>query len=290
MHVPDGFLDVKTAGVAAGMAGIGLALALRQAQRVMPRRQVPLMGLSAAFIFAAQMLNFPILGGTSGHLIGATLAAVLLGPSAAVLVLTAVLIVQCFVFADGGILVLGANVFNMALVAPIVGYGVYRGMARLWPSVFGGLVGVAFGAWCSIVVAAVCCAGQLAASGTVAWTAVLPAMMGVHMLIGLVEGGITTAVVYAVWQVRPELRGEALPTAGGAFPVILADGGAVTEKRAPATAGGSRGNLLAYGLLVSLGLSRSGASNLPDSMISPDHWHKALGRETRHFQVLSVMP
>lgn len=239
MHVPDGFLDVKTAGIAAGMAGVGLALALRQTHRVMPRRQIPLMGLSAAFIFAAQMLNFPIVGGTSGHLIGATLAAVLLGPSAAVLVLTAVLIVQCLVFADGGILVLGANIFNMAILGPIVGYGVYRGMARAWPNVFGGLVGVAFGAWCSIVLMALVCGGQLAASGKVAWTVVLPAMAGVHMLIGLVEAGITTAVVYAVWQVRPELRGE-----------LRGEGGAGT------VAGGvSTGHLVAYGLLAALGLA-----------------------------------
>src|SRR5512146_2945908 len=115
MHIPDGFLDTKTAAATGAIAALGLGVALRQARFHLPPRRVPLLGLAAAFVFAAQMLNFPIGGGTSGHLVGGVLAAALLGPSAAVVVLSAVLLVQCFMFADGGVLALGANVFNMAI-------------------------------------------------------------------------------------------------------------------------------------------------------------------------------
>lgn len=126
MHIPDGFLDAKTA-IATGMFSItGLGAALRRAERHVQPRKIPLIGLAAAFIFVAQMLNFPVASGTSGHLLGATLAAVLLGPSAAIIVMSSVLIVQALIFADGGILALGANIFNMAIVAPLCGYGIYK--------------------------------------------------------------------------------------------------------------------------------------------------------------------
>jgi len=132
MHIPDGFLDAKTAAGAGALALVGLSLALRQARLHLPPRRVPLMGLTAAFVFAGQMVNFPVAGGTSGHLLGATLTAVLVGPSAAVVVLAAVLIVQCFLFADGGVTALGANLVNLALVAPLGGYGVFRAVRPLW--------------------------------------------------------------------------------------------------------------------------------------------------------------
>ncbi|MDR7465106.1 MAG: energy-coupling factor ABC transporter permease, partial [Armatimonadota bacterium] len=128
MHIPDGFLDTPTAIAGGVLAAAGLGLALRTVRRTLPHRAVPLVGVAAAFIFAAQMLNFPVAGGTSGHLIGAVLAAVLLGPSAAVLVMSSVLILQAFLFADGGITALGANIFNMALVASLLGYALYRGV------------------------------------------------------------------------------------------------------------------------------------------------------------------
>ncbi|MDQ7849909.1 MAG: energy-coupling factor ABC transporter permease [Armatimonadota bacterium] len=206
MHIPDGFLDTPTAIAGGVLAAAGLGLALRTVRRTLPHRAVPLVGVAAAFIFAAQMLNFPVAGGTSGHLIGAVLAAVLLGPSAAVLVMSSVLILQAFLFADGGITALGANIFNMALVASLLGYALYRGVSRL----LGGglrarLAGVAFGAWCSTVAAAVTCAGQLALSGTVAWEVAFPAMAGVHMLIGVGEALITTLVVAVIATARPEL-------------------------------------------------------------------------------------
>src|SRR6185437_9282303 len=143
MHIPDGFLSARVAGAAAVLSAVGVGMAVRNTRARFPQRKIPLMGLSAAFIFAAQMLNFPVAGGTSGHLIGGVLASVLLGPAAAVLVLTSVLIVQCFVFADGGILALGANIFNMGIVCSVGGYFVYSLVRQFISGDRGRLVGVA---------------------------------------------------------------------------------------------------------------------------------------------------
>ncbi len=205
MHIPDGFLDAKTALAAAALAATGLGLALRRVQRDFPPRRIPVLGLTAAVIFAAQMLNFPVAGGTSGHLIGAVLAAVLLGPAAAVVVMSSVLILQCFLFADGGVTALGANILNMGVVAPAVGYVIYAGCSRAVNGWRGRFLGAAFAAWCSTVAAAICCAGELSASGTVPWTAVFPAMAGIHMLIGIGEALITSLILAAVAVSRPEL-------------------------------------------------------------------------------------
>jgi cobalt/nickel transport system permease protein len=205
MHIPDGFLDAKTALVTGVFSVSGLGTALRRAGKHMESRKIPLIGLAAAFIFVAQMINFPVASGTSGHLLGSTLAAVLLGPSAAIIVMSSVLIVQALVFADGGILALGANVFNMAIVAPLCGYGVYISLRTLFRSEQGRLVAVGFASWCATVVASVFCAGELAWSGTAAWGAAFPAMAGVHMLTGLGEATITMLVISAISKTRPEL-------------------------------------------------------------------------------------
>ncbi|HLP01249.1 MAG TPA: energy-coupling factor ABC transporter permease [Opitutaceae bacterium] len=207
MHIPDGFVDVKTAATAAALAVAGLGVALRQAKRELPPRQVPLLGLGAAFVFAAQMVNFPVAGGTSGHLIGGALIAALLGLPAAVVVMTTVLLAQCLLFADGGVAALGANVFNMAVVAPAAGLAVYRGVARLLPGLRGQVAAMAFAGWCSTVASALACAGQLSWSGTVGWAVALPAMTGIHMLIGLGEGAISALAFAAVARARPELVG-----------------------------------------------------------------------------------
>src|SRR5271157_2966654 len=126
MHIPDGFLDLKTAAATGVLSAAALGVSLRRLNGSLPRRNVPLMGLAGAFVFAAQMVNFPVAGGTSGHLIGGVLVAALLGPAAALVVLTTVLIVQCFLFADGGVLALGANIFNMGIVGGVGGYWIYR--------------------------------------------------------------------------------------------------------------------------------------------------------------------
>jgi cobalt/nickel transport system permease protein len=229
MHIPDGFLDAKTAVATGALAAAGLGLALRQVRRQLPRRKVPLLGLAAAFVFAAQMLNFPVAGGTSGHLVGGVLTAVLLGPSAAVVVLASVLIVQCFLFADGGVTALGANIFNMGVAGSVAGYAIYRGVHGWAKNSRTQVAAAAFAAWCSTVLAAICCAGELALSGTVSWRIAFPAMANVHMLIGLGEGVITALVLVAIARARPELLTQDAPPA--ITPVVV------------------------FGLLISLGLA-----------------------------------
>ncbi len=247
MHIPDGFLDAKTAVTSGVFSMAGLWAAVRHATKHMRSRLIPLVGLSAAFIFVAQMINFPIAGGTSGHLLGATLAAVLLGPSAAVIVMACVLLIQGFVFADGGVLALGANVLNMAIVAPITGYGVYRLLHRCLADQRGKLVAASVAAWFSTVVASLFCAGELALSGIVPWRLVLPAMAGIHSLIGIGEGMITMLVLAAIGTTRPEL--------------LLTDGIAgSTSERKP---------LILYGAIVIVGMLLfvvPFASNLPDGL------------------------
>jgi cobalt/nickel transport system permease protein len=208
MHIPDGFLDAKTAITTGAFSFGGLGIALRHAGRHIQSRQIPLIGLAAAFIFVAQMINFPVAGGTSGHLLGATLAAVLLGPSAAVIVMSCVLIIQALIFADGGLLALGANVLNMAIVAPICAYGVYRTMRLLFHGRRGQLMSASVAAWCSAVIASVFCAGELSLSGTTSWNLALPAMAGIHSLIGVGEAAITMLVLAAIGRTRPELLNE----------------------------------------------------------------------------------
>ena len=205
MHIPDGFLDTKTIVATTTLSVAGVGMAWRQTRLRMPSTRVPLLGLAAAFVFAAQMLNFPVAGGTSGHLMGAVLTSVLLGPASAVIVVTSVLVVQCLLFADGGLLALGANVFNMAIIGSMAGYWLYRLASRLISGETGRVVGMIFASWCSVVLASMCCAGELAWSNTVAAGTVFPAMIGVHALIGLGEGVITVLVVTAIRKARPDL-------------------------------------------------------------------------------------
>jgi cobalt/nickel transport system permease protein len=217
MHIPDGFLDARTCLAAGALSAGGLAVAVRQVNRTLPRNKIPLMGLSAAFVFAAQMLNFPVAGGTSGHLLGGVLTAVLLGPGAAAIVIACVLTVQALLFNDGGLLALGANIFNMSFVAAVGGWAIYIFVARLLGGLRGRVTAIFFAAWCSTFLAALVCAGELAFSGTLPPGLVFPAMAGVHALIGLGEGLITALVVLAIARVRPDLiEADSAPAARGA--------------------------------------------------------------------------
>ncbi len=190
MHIPDGFLDPKT-WVACGVVTTGLlGLSLRQTREKLAEKQVPFMGVMAAFLFAAQMINFPVIGGTSGHLVGGVLAAVLFGPFTASIIMTVILLIQCFIFGDGGVTALGANILNMGIIAPFVGYGVYRALRGI------GAVAASFlAAWVSILAAAAACAFEIAWSGTSPLGLVLPAMLFWHLFIGAGEGIITAAIV-----------------------------------------------------------------------------------------------
>lgn len=208
MHVPDGFLDPATTAATAAVAAAGVAVALRGARRELDERTAPMAGLTAAFVFAVQMMNFPVGAGTSGHLIGGALTAVLVGPWTAVLCMTVVLLVQALVFADGGLTALGTNVTLLALVAVAVGYGVSRGLTAVLPRTrLGLLVAAGTGAFLSVPVAALVFVGLFSVGGVadVAVGTVALTMGGVHLLIGLGEAAITTAVLSAVLAARPDL-------------------------------------------------------------------------------------
>jgi cobalt/nickel transport system permease protein len=206
MHIPDGFLNAATMAGTGVVAAGGLANAVRIAGKKMGEKQVPLMGIMAAFIFAAQMLNFPVAGGTSGHLIGAALCAILLGPWAAVIIISLVLIAQCLIFQDGGLLALGANIFNMALLGGLGSYYIYRGMQKvIGDSQRSNLIAAFTAAWCSVMLASTACALELAFSDTSPIAVVVPAMAAVHAVIGIGEGLATLAVLGLVRSARPDL-------------------------------------------------------------------------------------
>jgi cobalt/nickel transport system permease protein len=212
MHIPDGFLDAEVAAAAAVAAGGAVAYGLRRADRTLDERAVPLLGVTGAFVFAAQMLNFPVAGGTSGHFLGAALATILLGPWLACLVLAVVLLVQAFLFADGGVSALGANILNMGVVGAL-GAGLVMGVAmRVLPRTRRAFLGAAaVASWLAVVAGSIACSFELALSGTVPLGTVLPAMVGVHALIGVGEAVVTVAAVSAVLASRPDLVAGAPP-------------------------------------------------------------------------------
>ncbi len=205
MHIPDGFLTANTWAPAWVISTGTIGYCLKKTAGLLKDRMVPLMGIMSAFIFAAQMINFPVIGGTSGHLLGGVLAAVLLGPYAGAVVLTCVLIFQCLIFQDGGLLALGANIFNMAIIGTVGGYIIFNLTNKIMGNKKGLQIGAAVAAWFSVVLAAVFCALELAISGTSPLLIVLPAMAGIHTLIGIGEALITVAVLSFIQKVRPDL-------------------------------------------------------------------------------------
>ena len=212
MHIPDGFLSGSIAAAAAVLAIAAVGYALKVADRDLDEDRVPLLGVLAAFIFAVQMLNFPVAGGTSGHLLGATLAAVLLGPWLACLVMAVVLTAQAFVFADGGITALGANVLNMGVLGALLAGFLLGGTMRMLPQTRGAFLGaVGAVAWLAVMIGATATSLELAASDTIPLDTALPAMLGVHALIGIGEAVITVAAVSAVLASRPDLVAMKVP-------------------------------------------------------------------------------
>ena len=205
MHIPDGFLDTKTWVGMGGISALFIGAAVRTANKKISEKHIPLLGVMAAFVFAAQMFNFPVGGGTSGHFMGATLIAILLGPWASVLIMTTVLTVQCLIFQDGGLTALGANIFNMGVAGGFFGYYVNT-IIRLFVQGRKGLfIGSFTAAWCSLVLSATCCAIEISISGTGPLKIVLPAMAGIHAIIGIGEGFITIATLSMLTRVRPDL-------------------------------------------------------------------------------------
>lgn len=206
LHAPDGFLSVPVALAMWVLAVVIVAVSVQRAGRSFDERAIPLMGVTAAFIFAAQMINFPVAGGTSGHLLGAVLAAILLGPWAGTLVMASVIAVQALLFQDGGLLAMGANIVNMGLVGTIGGYAIYRATAGLLGGEERGrLPAAAVAAWLAVMAGAVAMSLELVVSGTTTLAVVLPAMLGTHALIGIGEAIITVGALALIQSVRPDL-------------------------------------------------------------------------------------
>lgn len=214
LHIPDGLLSAPVSLLFWAITVIAVTVAVRRTNDALDDRQVPLMGVMAACIFAAQMLNFPVAGGTSGHLLGGALAAIVLGPWAGILVMTCVVALQALLFQDGGLLVMGANIFNMGALTALVGGAVFYGLLRLFGrQTWGKMLAGFSAAWLSVMAAALLTALQLIASGSAAAAVVIPAMLGVHALIGVGEGLITTAALSFILATRPDLLSTGLTDA-----------------------------------------------------------------------------
>lgn len=206
LHIPDGLLSVPVAIVGWLLAIIVIGLALNKTQDQLGERQVPLMGVLAAAVFAGQMLNFPVPGGTSGHLLGGALVAIILGPWAAVLVMTAVIALQALLFQDGGLVVLGFNIINMGVLTAFTGYFVNNIFKRIFGQRRTGLLlGGFVGGWLSVMVGAIATAIELIVSGTSPLSVALPAMGGIHALIGIGEGLLTVFALTFILSSRPDL-------------------------------------------------------------------------------------
>ncbi len=248
MHIPDGVLDPATC-VATGVASAAVVgYSLRRVRIDLPERTIPLMGVTAACIFAAQMLNFPVPGGTSGHILGGVLAGVMLGPWAGILTMSVVLVVQCLLFQDGGLTALGANVLNMAVVGAGVGYAIYDLVRRAVGGLRGVVVGAMLAAWFSVMISATLCSIELAVGGQFQLSTTLSAMLLAHAPVGIGEALATGLALGYVLKVRPDL--------------IY---GSPTDARLPARAG----QMLVVGLLLALlmaAIVSPFASSLPDGL------------------------
>jgi cobalt/nickel transport system permease protein len=230
MHVPDGFIDAPTAAACALAAGAGVTVAARKAAGELDERRIPLAGTVAAYVFAVQMLNFPVASGTSGHLLGGALAAVLVGPWVGALCITVVLALQALVFADGGLSALGVNIVLMAFVATFVAYGVYVPVRRLIAGADAAVpLAAAVAAWCSVVAASVAFFATYAIGGTadVPLRTLAASMIGVHGLIGVGEAVITGLTVAAVVATRPDLLHGTAARPAAASPSEIASAGSL---------------------------------------------------------------
>ncbi|MCA2224603.1 energy-coupling factor ABC transporter permease [Nonomuraea aurantiaca] len=290
MHVPDGFFDAAVSVSAGAVAAAGLAVCLRGARRELDDRTAPMAGLVAAFIFAVQMLNFPVAAGTSGHLLGGALAAILVGPYTGVLCMAVVLLVQCVFFADGGLTALGINITIMGIVTVLVGWGVFRLVARLAKGKGGVTVAAFLAALVSVPSAALVFSALFWVGGTapIEVSAVAAAMGGVHVLIGIGEGVITALTVGAVLAVRPDLVYGAR---GLTTPLVLrgAEDATVTvgaeEPVEPVAARGPLRAFLLGGLgltLVLAGIVSFFASSSPDGLEAVAENHGFLDQATHH--------
>ena len=205
MHITDGFLDVKTWTILAIVSAIGVGLSVKKVNKDIGEKQIPLMGVMAAFVFVAQMINFPVPGGTSGHFLGGVLSVILLGPFAGLIVMSSVLIIQCLIFQDGGLTALGANIFNMGIIGAVVGWYIYISLSRLIKNDKGLFISAFIAAWVSTVLSAAACAVELGIAGIVPVKIAVVSMSIVYALIGIGEGLITAAALGFILNLRPDL-------------------------------------------------------------------------------------
>ena len=216
MHIPDGFLSVLVSIILWAMSVGAISYAIRRVGQDLGERQIPLMGVLAATIFAGQMLNFTVAGGTSGHLLGAALATIILGPWAAIIILTTVVGIQALIFQDGGLLALGANIFNMAVIGVSVSYFTYTSLKKIFGEQrWGILVNGFITAWFSIFIASLAAALELSASGTSPANISVPAMGGIHALIGIGEGLITVGALAFIYAARRDMLQNEQPAPVG---------------------------------------------------------------------------
>ena len=279
MHVPDGFIDAPISAATGVVAAGAIAVSLRGARRELDERTAPLAGLVAAFIFAVQMLNFPVAAGTSGHLLGGALAAILVGPYTGVLCVSVVLLMQGILFADGGLTALGVNITDMAITTTVVAYAVFRGLVKVLPRTRRSITAASFtAALLSVPAAALVFTLLYSLGGTtdVSLTKVATAMIGVHVLIGIGEAAITALTVGAVIAVRPDLVHGAR---GLEQRLKLRVNGELVDAQAPlepTTPRTSRRGLWLTGLVASLllaGFVSFYASSNPDGLekVAADH-------------------
>ena len=208
MHIPDGFIDIPTSASIGAIAIAGTAIALKKARNELDDKTAPMAGLTAVFIFAVQMLNFPVAAGTSGHLLGGALATVLVGPYAASLAVTVVLGVQALLFADGGLTALGLNIFNLSIVAVLVSHLAFKALKKLLPKQKSSVpLAAAVAAFISVPLSAISFALQygIGGTGTAPFSTVFAAMVSTHLLIGLGEALITMFTVSAILASRSDL-------------------------------------------------------------------------------------
>ncbi len=225
MHLPDGFLSIPVSILLWIISIVVISIALRKTSHQLGEREIPLMGILAAAIFAGQMLNFSITGGTSGHLLGAALATILLGPWAAILVMTSVVSIQALLFQDGGLIALGANLFNMAVVGVFVSYAIFNIVKKMVKNDRLGLFsGSVLSAWASIFVASLACALELSLSGTSPANLAVPAMAAIHALIGVGEALITLGAISFIFTARKDLLKSTESGTGSALGIMFGGG------------------------------------------------------------------
>ena len=300
MHAPDGFLQPSVAVVTALLSAACISGALRVAGRELGDRQIPLTGVAAAFIFAAQMFNFPVAAGTTGHLLGGALAAILLGPWVGALVVSVVVIVQALLFADGGLTALGYNTLNMAIVTAFGGWAAFRAFRRVFPRTTSGVVSAsAVAAGVSVVLSAAAFSIEwlFGASAPVAFDTVFGAMVGVHVLIGLGEAVLTGLVVGAVMAARPDLvagasdlsraerrvkgRVGVRPFLVGALLAAVAFGAVVSQFSAGSPDGLER-------VAIDNGFAAAGSDHVLRSSIFADYATAGIGNESISLAVAGI--